>query len=99
VAIEALQAQPSAEQRVPSAAFRVLELPDEVEVEREGARPCAVWWRGRRVAIAHASGPERLAGDWWKDEYRRDYWRCDSDAGELLLFVEDERWYVQGWFD
>jgi hypothetical protein len=31
-----------------------------------------------------------------------DYWLCDSDSGELLLFVDRvgaDRWYLQGWYD
>jgi protein ImuB len=80
-------------------ALRLLEVPETVEVEWDGDRPCALWWRERRVAIAAAAGPERLSGDWWKDGYARDYWRCDSDSGELLAFREREHWYVQGWYD
>ncbi|MEP7067539.1 MAG: hypothetical protein ABI889_16000, partial [Gemmatimonadota bacterium] len=80
-------------------ALRLLETPETVEVEWDGDRPCALWWRERRIAIGRASGPERLSGDWWKDGYARDYWRCESDSGELLAFRERERWFVQGWYD
>jgi protein ImuB len=80
-------------------ALRLLEKPETVDVEWDGDRPCALWWRERRVAIARAAGPERLSGDWWKDGYARDYWRCESDSGELLAFRERERWFVQGWYD
>jgi hypothetical protein len=50
-------------------------------------------------------GPERLAGDWWKDGYARDYWRCEEATGEteLVLFHDHSSgngaWYVQGWYD
>ncbi|MGE5729595.1 MAG: DNA polymerase Y family protein, partial [Gemmatimonas sp.] len=77
----------------------MLETPETVEVEWDGNRPCALWWRERRLAIGQASGPERLSGDWWKDGYARDYWRCESESGEILAFREGERWYVQGWYD
>ena len=77
----------------------MLETPETVDVEWDGDRPCALWWRERRVAIERAAGPERLSGDWWKDGYARDYWRCESDRGELLAFRERERWFVQGWYD
>src|SRR5450432_876003 len=80
-------------------ALRLLETPETVDVEWDGDRPCALWWRERRVAIGRAAGPERLSGDWWKDGYARDYWRCESDSGELLAFRERERWFVQGWYD
>jgi protein ImuB len=68
-----------------------------------------MWWRGRRLAIAHADGPERLSGDWWRaDAFARDYWRCDAEGeGELLVYGESAantitapvRWFVQGWYD
>ena len=80
-------------------ALRLLETPETVDVEWDGERPCALWWRERRVAIGRAAGPERLSGDWWKDGYARDYWRCESESGELLAFRERDRWYVQGWYD
>jgi len=80
-------------------ALRMLETPETAEVEWDGDRPCALWWRERRIAIGRASGPERLSGDWWKDGYARDYWRCESESGEILAFRERERWYVQGWYD
>ena len=91
---------------VAAAALRLLERPEAVDVEwREGA-PHAMWWRGRCVPVAHAAGPERLAGDWWVDPYRRDYWRCASDEGEFLLYRDyhdpadaGARWFLQGWYD
>lgn len=92
----------------PRGVLRLVENPEAVEVEvetRHGSEaPCAVWWRGQRVAIARCSEPERLSGKWWDDDatYRRDYWLCDSESGELLLFVDRAgggRWYLQGWYD
>jgi nucleotidyltransferase/DNA polymerase involved in DNA repair len=84
------------------AVLRLLPSPEVVEVEAPHGIPGAVWWRGRRVALATATGPERLSGDWWRgDGYARDYWRCLAEQeGELLLFHEaGMRWYVQGWYD
>jgi len=78
----------------PQCVLRLTEDPESVEVEveaRHGSEvPCAVWWRGRRVTIARCSEPERLSGKWWDDDgaYRRDYWLCDSESGELLLFTD-----------
>jgi protein ImuB len=97
------------------AALRLLEAPEAVAVEcsagEEGA-PAAREWRGRRVAFARAEGPERLSGEWWKEGFRRDYWRCGESGGsEFLLFLERPalssspssgtagRWCVQGWYD
>lgn len=86
---------------VPAAVLRLLEAPEAVEVERRGGRPAAVRWRGRRHAFARLHGPERLSGDWWRDDsYRREYWRGEGEEkGDLLVFEENGTWYVQGWFD
>jgi protein ImuB len=60
--------------------------------------------RGRHELVA-AEGPERLSGDWWKDPYRREYFRVCTSAGELLwLFREyrrsgELRWWLHGWWD
>jgi protein ImuB len=60
--------------------------------------------RGRHEIVA-AEGPERLSGDWWKDPYRREYFRVCTSAGELLwLFREyrpsgELRWWLHGWWD
>ena len=71
--------------------------------------PRVLWWRGRRLRLEHTAGPERLAGDWWKDGYVRDYWRCDDPDGEgtLVLYHDVSQgslssgsaWFVQGWYD
>ena len=85
-----------------TAVLRLLHAPEPVDVESPHGIPDAVWWRGRRLSITTADGPERLSGDWWRaDTYARDYWRCVADEeGELLLYHEaGVRWYVQGWYD
>jgi protein ImuB len=91
------------------AVLRLLDTPEVVDIEAPRGVPAAVWWRGRRLSIAHADGPERLSGDWWRaDAFARDYWRCDTEGeGELLVFGESAanaitapmRWYVHGWYD
>jgi protein ImuB len=88
---------------VPSCS-RQLESPEPVEVECADGQPRILWWRGRRLRIEHPAGPERLAGDWWKDQYTRDYWRCEDPDGEgtIVLYHEHSSgsaWFVQGWYD
>ncbi len=82
-------------------AIRLLESPESVFVVCDDGVPRAVTWRGRRLTIERAVGPERLSGDWWDDGYRRDYWRCESAFGDFVLYLDrmDEQWWVQGWFD
>jgi protein ImuB len=82
-------------------AIRLLESPESVFVLCDDGVPRAVTWRGRRLTIERAVGPERLSGDWWDDGYRRDYWRCESAFGDFVLYLDrmDDQWWVQGWFD
>lgn len=88
-------------------ALRQLEVPEPVDVECVGETPQSLRWRGQRIRVRRAVGPERLTGDWWKDTYARDYWRCEADdgLGNLVLFRDGRSarsnggWYVQGWYD
>lgn len=99
----ALLADAPASAPVCAAALRLLEAPEAVEVERTGGVPSAIWWRGERLTVERATGPERLSGEWWGDAYRRDYWRCAGSTGEMLLFLDRREegggWYLQGWTD
>jgi protein ImuB len=82
-------------------ATRLIETPEVIDVECANGAPRLIRWRGRSLRIAHARGPERLSGDWWKDRYARDYWRCQpvEESRELLLYRERRAWFVQGWYD
>jgi hypothetical protein len=82
-------------------AIRLLESPESVFVACDNGAPASVVWRGRRIAVERAMGPERLSGDWWDDGYRRDYWRCESAFGDFVLYLDrmDDQWWVQGWYD
>ena len=83
--------------------LRLLESPEKVDVDRDPADhdPRRIYWRGRALRVTNALGPERLSGDWWRDDYHRDYWRCESDDehGELVVYRDDAGWWVQGWYD
>jgi len=81
-------------------AFRLLDPPEHIDVDDPDA-PRRMRWRGRAMSIIQSVGPERLSGDWWKDGFSRDYWRCerDDDAGELVLYRDAAGWWVQGWYD
>ncbi|MGH7711193.1 MAG: hypothetical protein ACREOG_07910, partial [Gemmatimonadaceae bacterium] len=80
-------------------AHRQLESAEPAQVECEQERPRSLRWRSRVWRIHHAVGPERLAGDWWRDPYARDYWRCEEDGGATLVVYRrsDGEWFVQGW--
>ena len=95
---EAVEEQVSSDRH--AVALRLLESPEPADVEFADGKPCALWWRGGRLTLTSANGPERLAGDWWKEKYERDYWRCrTSEPSELLLYMEQGAWWVQGWYD
>ena len=83
------------------AARRAFDPPEVVGVVCDGDAPREVTWRGHRISVTRAVGPERLSGDWWDDGYRRDYWHCESLAGEMTLFLDraDDQWRMQGWGD
>ena len=51
--------------------------------------PARFRWRRRDLALTSATGPERIAPEWWLDEpdWRsglRDYWRIETSSGDRL---------------
>jgi protein ImuB len=65
-----------------------------------GTPPANFRWRRMRFTTLRATGPERIAPEWWFDDpaWRtglRDYWRIETQEGpRLWLFVTPQ---VQGW--
>lgn len=63
-------------------------------------------WRRMSLTAGHATGPERIAPEWWleDDNWRsgiRDYWRIETHEGRRLwLFYTPQNpgWFVQGEF-
>ncbi|MFD0858796.1 Y-family DNA polymerase [Roseovarius aquimarinus] len=71
----------------------------------ESPRPPATFrWRGQDHALAGATGPERIAPEWWLDdpEWRsgvRDYWDVVTAGGaRLWLFYAHGAALSPGWF-
>jgi protein ImuB len=83
------------------AARRALDPPEHIDVSCDNEVPRMITWRGQRIPVTRALGPERLSGDWWDDGYRRDYWRCESGLGEMVVYLDrsDDAWRVQAWTD
>ena len=76
-------------------------------ITAQGARPPERFrWRRMALTTARATGPERIAPEWWleDDAWRsglRDYWRVETRQGRRLwLFYTPQQpgWFVQGEF-
>jgi protein ImuB len=85
--------------------LRLLPEPLPLRVKTDAGKPVEVAGAGPTRTITAAEGPERLSGDWWKDPYRREYFRVCTGEGELLwLYREirhtgELRWWLHGWWD
>ena len=95
----------------PSRPPRLLRHPERVEAMAllPDHPPVRFRWRGAEVRVGRATGPERLAPEWWRDRARhatRDYFRVEDVEGRRYwLFREGlaERgeapvWYLHGLF-
>ncbi len=86
-------------------ALHLLPEPEPVRVRTEAGRPRELWDGGGRREVAAVEGPERLSGDWWKDPWRREYFRLCTTDGELLWAFREVRrdgalrWWLHGWWD
>lgn len=84
-------------------------FPPELVTSAFGTPPASFRWRRMHFTTLRATGPERMAPEWWFDDpaWRsglRDYWRIETQEGpRLWLFVTPQsqganEWYVQGEF-
>ncbi|MFL9503389.1 Y-family DNA polymerase (plasmid) [Rhodopseudomonas palustris] len=85
-------------------------FPPEPATVTAGTPPASFRWRRMRFTTLRATGPERIAPEWWFDDpaWRsglRDYWRIETREGpRLWLFATPQapgagrNWYVQGEF-
>ncbi len=66
--------------------------------------PAEFRWRGRNHTLMRASGPERIAPEWWLDDPNwrtgtRDYWRVTvKDGDDLWLYFAHGGALTPGWF-
>ena len=78
--------------------------PEIVAAEETPALPARFRWRGREYETRAATGPERIAPEWWLDDpaWRsgvRDYWRVTTRSGERLwLYYAHGGTMSAGWF-
>lgn len=73
----------------------------------QGAQPPETFrWRRMWLSVGRATGPERIAPEWWMSDENwrsgvRDYWKVDTKQGRRLwLFYTPQNpgWFVQGEF-
>lgn len=82
----------------------VLWRPELVAAADSPAVPLEFRWRKRAFRTVAATGPERIAPEWWLDEpdWRtgvRDYWRVVTDDGaQLWLYYAHGAAMSSGWF-
>jgi protein ImuB len=78
--------------------------PEPVAAEDRPALPLSFRWRRRDLVTLRATGPERIAPEWWLDEPEwrsgtRDYWRVTVASGETLwLYYAHGGAMSSGWF-
>jgi len=82
----------------------VIFRPEPVTAPEVPQLPATFRWRRRDLAVVSATGPERLAPEWWLDDpaWRsgaRDYWHVVTGGGEALwLFFAHGGEVSGGWF-
>lgn len=84
----------------PGPARPIMLFPPEPVTAASGAPPASFRWRRMRFTVLRATGPERIAPEWWFDDpaWRsglRDYWRIETREGpRLWLFHKPQ---APGW--
>jgi protein ImuB len=67
--------------------------------DREG-RPVMFSHEGQVHRVAHAVGPERIAGQWWDGHDKtRDYFDVQDEQGRrfwVFRVAETGKWYLHG---
>lgn len=93
----------------PTLLFPRAEPADVIALMPDGP-PQHLRWRGKRLNVAHAEGPERIAAEWWRrktHEPTRDYYIVEDDIGRRLWLYREgipgretaaPRWFVHGLF-
>ena len=82
----------------------ILWSPEPVTAPDTPTPPAQFRWRGRNLITLQATGPERLAPEWWLDDPNwrsgvRDYWCLTTQTGDRLwLFYAHGASLSAGWF-
>ena len=91
------KAAPSIETR-PGPALRPLRLlarpePIEASFDLSDGAPFSFRWRRALYRVRKAEGPERIAGEWWREEPEapRDYFRVEDETGRHFWLFREHR--------
>jgi protein ImuB len=82
----------------------LLDRPELVAAPDTPAPPAGFRWRRCDFTTTHATGPERIAPEWWLDDpaWRtgvRDYWRVETESGARLWLAYAHGGALSGgWF-
>ena len=70
--------------------------------DRDG-KPILFTHHGEVHRLAHAVGPERIAGQWWQGHFKtRDYFDVEDEQGKrfwIFRVGETGRWFLHGEFE
>ncbi len=83
--------------------IRLLHRPEPIEVTAllPDDPPVQFRWRGALHRVHAATGPERIAAEWWTTQEggTRDYYQVEDAAGaRYWMFRNDAAWFVHGLF-
>jgi protein ImuB len=82
--------------------LRIVAPPEPLDAHERLGRIVRFTGTGLQCDIARISQPYRLSGEWWDDEYGRDYYIVLTQDERLLWVFRDHAsgaWFVQGEFD
>ena len=96
--------EPATWPRTPPRPLRM--FPPEPILANGPAPPTRFRWRAMHLVTARATGPERIAPEWWRDDPNwhsglRDYWRIETRQGRRLWMFHTPQtpaWFVHGEF-
>lgn len=86
----------------PTHGLRLLPRPVAVQIEFEDGCPNSFKIRRGKYRVNHHDGPWRLSGEWWQNDFDRQYYQLQTDDQRRFLFFFDslnDRWFLQGVFD
>jgi protein ImuB len=83
--------------------IRLLHRPEPIQVTAllPDDPPVQFRWRGALHRVQAATGPERIAAEWWTGQEggTRDYYQVEDTAGaRYWMFRNDTAWFVHGLF-